>query len=120
MACISEGGFERANTRLCHWFQQLTSISSSWVQTFAFSSRTFIICARPHLYFTSLYSPRHHFPRLVLADISPRRCRVVRENRKPLLGDRLRVIFLLAVDRLQGIQVEAHAPGEIDVRRGGD
>src|ERR1035438_2172773 len=70
--------------------------------------------------YTPLYSPRNHFPRLILADISPRRRRIVREDREPLLGDRLRVIFLLALDRLQRIQVEAHAPGEIDVRRGRD
>jgi hypothetical protein len=61
-------------------------------------SRAFIICARPELWYR--YSPRHHFPRLILADISPRRRRIVREDREPLLGDRLRVIFLLALDRL--------------------
>ena len=61
-------------------------------------SRAFVICARPELWYR--YSPRHRFPRLIPADISPRRRRIVREDREPLFGDRLRVVFLLALDRL--------------------
>jgi len=40
----------------------------------------------------------------------------VRENCQPLLRNSLRVILLLAFDGLQRVEIESHAPGDVNVR----
>jgi hypothetical protein len=40
----------------------------------------------------------------------------VRENCQPVLQNGLRVILLLAFDGLQRVEIESHAPGDVNVR----
>ena len=56
-----------------------------------------------------LAGPSQLFPRM------PREVRVMSEDGQPLLGDRLRVIALAAVDGLQRKEVECHHPREVKV-----
>jgi hypothetical protein len=44
---------------------------------------------------------------------------IVRENCQPVLQNGLRVILLLAFDGLQRVEIESHAPGDVNVRDSG-
>src|ERR1035438_4544386 len=67
-----------------------------------------------------LNSPCHHLPYLILLHISPRRLRIMGEDGQPFLRDRFCVVLLLALKGLQRVEVEGHAPSDVDVRRRGN
>src|SRR4051812_40346711 len=59
-------------------------------------------------------------PSFVCLHIRPRRLRIVGEDHQPFFWDGLGVKLLLVIQRIKRVEVERHAPRDIEVLRGGN